>query len=106
MEVDGPSEDMRDQFIRIAEIEFNALTPTKITWKGETKEVGSFFRKGDRKWDSLGRCAKVPCLRDDLLMHSSISDRIFTGPDGVDYKWVVGNKVTAPAVSFAVAFQI
>lgn len=28
-----------------------------------------------------------------------ISDRIFTGTDGVEYRWAVGNKTTTPAVS-------
>ncbi|KAH6907025.1 hypothetical protein BKA70DRAFT_1401298 [Coprinopsis sp. MPI-PUGE-AT-0042] len=78
--VDSSSDDMRDRFTRIGEIEFSAITPTKITWQGETKEVGNFFRKGERKWDSIG------------------SDRIFTGTDGVEYRWVVGNKMTTPAL--------
>lgn len=43
---------MHDRFTRIGEIEFNAVTPSKITWQGETKETSVFFRKGDKGWSA------------------------------------------------------
>ncbi|KAH6907026.1 hypothetical protein BKA70DRAFT_1286041 [Coprinopsis sp. MPI-PUGE-AT-0042] len=66
--------DTHDQFTRIGQIEFNALMPSRITWKGETKDTSAFFRKGEKKMGSWLR--KV--------------SRIFKGPDGVEYRWDIG----------------
>ncbi|KAH6899147.1 hypothetical protein BKA70DRAFT_1569572 [Coprinopsis sp. MPI-PUGE-AT-0042] len=72
--------DMRDRFRRIGEIEFIIVEPTKITWKGVTQETTAMFRKGERKWGDLG------------------SDRIFTGPDGLEYRWNIGGSLTRPTL--------
>ncbi|KAH6899150.1 hypothetical protein BKA70DRAFT_1314519, partial [Coprinopsis sp. MPI-PUGE-AT-0042] len=71
---DESSSDMCDRFTHIGGIEFNALTTSKITWKGETKETSVFFRKGDKGW-----------------VAGSGSHRIFAGPDGREYRWDIGS---------------
>ncbi|KAH6899152.1 hypothetical protein BKA70DRAFT_1314524 [Coprinopsis sp. MPI-PUGE-AT-0042] len=65
--------DTHDQFARIGQIEFNALMPSRITWKGETKDTSAFFRKGEKQW-----------------VAGSGRSRIFKGPDGVEYRWDIG----------------
>ncbi|KAH6899156.1 hypothetical protein BKA70DRAFT_383064 [Coprinopsis sp. MPI-PUGE-AT-0042] len=78
---DEHSSDMQDRFRRIGEIKFNAISPAKITWEGVMKEVTAFFRKEKRKWGGRGG-------------HGS--DRIFTGPDGLEYRWDIGSTTERP----------
>ncbi|EAU80771.2 hypothetical protein CC1G_04881 [Coprinopsis cinerea okayama7 len=61
------------QLANLAEIEFHAVRPTKITvpGKGVTNST-VFFRKGRLGWK--GR------------------DRIFTGPSGLEYRWKLHKK--------------
>ncbi|TFK24618.1 hypothetical protein FA15DRAFT_687387 [Coprinopsis marcescibilis] len=65
---------MQDQFTRIAKVDYRAIEPSsKITFQNTTKRVDSFFRKGKMNWKGHG------------------SDRMFTAPDGKEYRWVLGS---------------
>ncbi|EAU80774.1 hypothetical protein CC1G_04884 [Coprinopsis cinerea okayama7 len=63
--------DMQDRFTRIGLVEFNTVTSSKITWENVIHDTSKFFRKESMGW--LGR------------------DRIFTGPDGKEYRWLLRN---------------
>ncbi|TEB19959.1 hypothetical protein FA13DRAFT_1645677 [Coprinellus micaceus] len=65
------TEDMQDQFERIGEVEYHTIFSSIITFGGVAQSVDKFFRK------------KISLL--NLASH-----RIFTGPDGKEYRWKLG----------------
>jgi len=66
--------DMRDNYTFMAQIEFHDISPSKITLVGSEFTAKSYFRK--EGWGIYGR------------------HRAFTGPDGLEYKWLL--KATVP----------
>ncbi|KAF8652777.1 hypothetical protein AX16_004169 [Volvariella volvacea WC 439] len=66
---DDTDPDWEDRFVHLARIDFVTFKPSRIAMGGQEVEVSSFFRKGDWGWS--GR------------------DRIFNGPDGREYKWLL-----------------
>ncbi|KAJ3529186.1 hypothetical protein NMY22_g9105 [Coprinellus aureogranulatus] len=70
--VPSDAEDLQDHFERIGEVEYHLITPSVITFNGVRQGVDKFFKKKTALLN-LG------------------SDRIFTGPDGKEYRWKVAN---------------
>ncbi|KAG2021258.1 hypothetical protein CC2G_006512 [Coprinopsis cinerea AmutBmut pab1-1] len=70
-----PNEDesMKDQFTQIAHIDFRVMKPSIITLGDEVSTVDEIFRKGKINWSRVAR------------------DRVCTGPDGREYRWVLGD---------------
>ncbi|TEB27947.1 hypothetical protein FA13DRAFT_1755962 [Coprinellus micaceus] len=66
------AEDLQDHFERIGEVQFNTIKHSILTYKNVSQSVDKFFRK-KASWVNLG------------------SHRIFTGPDGKEYRWKVAN---------------
>ncbi|KAF8652784.1 hypothetical protein AX16_004176 [Volvariella volvacea WC 439] len=61
---------VQDQFAHLAQVYFRQYGSDKIVMGGQKFYVSSFFRKEGLSWG--GR------------------DRIFTGPDGKEYRWILG----------------
>ncbi|KAF8888277.1 hypothetical protein BD779DRAFT_1611346 [Infundibulicybe gibba] len=63
-------DDMRDQFAHLAQVEWRVFGSSRIRQDGEEVETKTFFRKAGCGW--YGR------------------NRVFTAPDGKEYKWKMG----------------
>ncbi|KAF9463420.1 hypothetical protein BDZ94DRAFT_1258757 [Collybia nuda] len=66
---DGDEVDMRDRFGFLAQIEHKPFSSSVIKFGGIETEVKHYFRK--EGWSWYGR------------------DRVFTGPDGKEYRWLL-----------------
>ncbi|KAH6907028.1 hypothetical protein BKA70DRAFT_1563387 [Coprinopsis sp. MPI-PUGE-AT-0042] len=71
------------QFSQVGTIEFHNIRPTKITWGQMATDSREFFRRRSLWSGGWGHLT---------------SDRIFTGPDGVEYRWDVGTSSRMPAM--------
>ncbi|EDR10699.1 uncharacterized protein LACBIDRAFT_315364 [Laccaria bicolor S238N-H82] len=67
-------EDLQDRFAHLAEVEYKRFTPSRIRYGGDDLLTSEYFRK-TKEWGDLGK------------------GRIFTGPDGKEYKWKLGMRV-------------
>ncbi|KIK02644.1 hypothetical protein K443DRAFT_677375 [Laccaria amethystina LaAM-08-1] len=65
--------DMRDEFAHLAEVDYRVFSSSHIRYGGQDLETRDFFRKGAWSWRGRGR--------------------VFTGPEGVEYKWKLGDRV-------------
>jgi len=62
-----------DRFAYLAEIKFKKITSSVMRYRGEEYETCKFFTKKELGW--FGR------------------HRAFTGPDGLEYQWILGFRV-------------
>ncbi|KIJ92477.1 hypothetical protein K443DRAFT_685227 [Laccaria amethystina LaAM-08-1] len=69
--------DMRDEFAHLAEVDYRVciFLSSHIRYAGQDLVTRDFFRKGSWSWQGRGR--------------------IFTGPDGIEYKWKFGAHIRA-----------
>ncbi|KAF8352171.1 hypothetical protein F5887DRAFT_1068518 [Amanita rubescens] len=65
--------ELRERFAHLAEIKFNKITSSVMRYRGEEFKTSEFFTKKELGW--FGR------------------HRAFTGPDGLEYKWILGFRV-------------
>ncbi|KAF8888285.1 hypothetical protein BD779DRAFT_463718 [Infundibulicybe gibba] len=70
---------LRDQLGHLAQVEWHSLNSSKIRMGGEEIETEGFFRKAG--WGLTAR------------------DRVFTAPDGKEYKWKIGTSSTSLVVN-------
>lgn len=62
---------LEDRFAHLAQIDWRQIRYSTIRFGGEEIDTKTFFRREGMKWNSYGR------------------HRIFTAPDGKDYKWMM-----------------
>ncbi|KAF8888288.1 hypothetical protein BD779DRAFT_463813 [Infundibulicybe gibba] len=66
---------LRDQFGHLAQVEWHSLSSSKIRMGGQEIKTKDFFRKVGWGWTAR--------------------NRVFTAPDGKEYKWKIGTSSTS-----------
>lgn len=83
-------DDGRDRFGSLAQIEFNNVESSIIRFRGDRIVTKEYFRK--EGWGPYGRCVSVEWVGANTanthLGHRG-RHRMFTGPDGREYKWLL-----------------
>ncbi|KIJ92577.1 hypothetical protein K443DRAFT_113354 [Laccaria amethystina LaAM-08-1] len=64
--------DMRDEFAHLAEVDHGVFSSSQIRYGGQDLVTREFFRKGAWSWRGRRK------------------GRMFTGPDGIEYRWKLG----------------
>jgi hypothetical protein len=89
--------DMCDEFTHLAEVDYRVFSSSYIRYGGQDLETREFFRKGARSW--CGRSV-ISTKCDYQYVTDSNRGRVFTGPDGIEYKWKFGVRVPEVHQSF------
>jgi hypothetical protein len=91
--------DMRDEFAHLAEVDYRVciFLSSHIRYAGQDLVTRDFFRKGSWSWQ--GRSV-ISTGRDYQYVTDSNRGRIFTGPDGIEYKWKFGAHIRAEVRRF------
>ncbi|KAF9528281.1 hypothetical protein CPB83DRAFT_767046 [Crepidotus variabilis] len=70
---------LRDEFEHLGEVEYHLIKNSRIKYGGQDQSISKFFRKSG--WAFFGR------------------NRIFTGPDGIEYCWKLTSRVSKTPVA-------
>jgi hypothetical protein len=93
--------ELRDRFAHLAEIKFNKITSSVMRYRGEEFKTSEFFTKKELGW--FGRYVPFQVIAEtiNVILLVSYSHRAFTGPDGLEYKWILGFRVPEVCPIFA-----
>lgn len=78
------------RFALLAQIDWRLISPTIIRFGGKEVEASSYLLKDGAGWGWYTKC--VVYFRSMVFRVIKTSrNRVFTGPDGKEYKWILHN---------------